>query len=139
MSGREGQGQSLLLLSIDHRALARAALAAVGRGLREARLAWRQLSRLRFFYRPGHVDEGELRAAVAGAMARATMQGEEGEGEEGVEVATTFVPVARLQGGAEKKGEEEEGVVLLRVQAVALDLERLRTEAWVHEVPEAGI
>ena len=132
---------------LDYAALAAAAGTHVGKALGEAGLAWRQLSRLRFFYPCGGgsgssrdldldsdpnsvLDEVLLREAVAGALPP------EGQG-----VACTFVPVAsllllpdRLEGGA--------GACLLpllRVQALALDLERIRTEAWVHEVADGGI
>ena len=71
-----------------------------------------------------------LREALAGALLP------EAQG-----VARTFVPVSSLLAAEGGQQEQEQGleVVVLRVQALALDLERLRTEAWVHEVPDGGI
>lgn len=125
-------------LLLDYPALATAVVIHVGKALATAGLAWRQLSRLRCFYCPVTsspnktvgLEEPLLREALAGAL-RPEAQG----------VARTFVPMSSLlaaEGGQQEQGQGLE-VVVLRVQALALDLERLRTEAWVHEVPDGGV
>jgi hypothetical protein len=50
--------------------------------------------------------------------------------------AKTLVPVSSLQGMAIASDSPAASThVLLTLQLTALDLERLRTEAWVHAVP----
>lgn len=109
---------------VDYRTLATIIVTHVRKALDGASLAWRQLSRLRFFYGSRSVEEPLLRETVAEALPP------EAEG-----IARTFVPVPSLL--FDTNATNVVGVV--RVQVVALDLERLRTEAWVHEVPDGGI
>jgi len=122
-AGEAGSSSSSFLLDYSHVALA--LVQQVGKALEAANLTWRQLSHLRIFYVAGQLDdESLLREALTAALPA--------EGQS----ARTFLPVSCLAA----TDEEEAGkVLLLRVQAVALDLEKMRTEAWVHEVPDGGI
>jgi hypothetical protein len=86
----------------------------VGAVLRAARLGWRQLSSVRVFFDPDLLEGAGLGALVASALV-ASSGGEEGA----VPCALTLVPVAALPG-------ED----LLLAQVVALDVEKLRSEAW---------
>ena len=110
---------------VDHHELALVVVDALTDEFEMRNLTWQQLSHVRTYYVPGVLgEEGPLREALAAALP--------------VSCARTFVPVSCLHAdmwGARRA----EGSVLLQVQATALDLERLRTEAWVHEVPDGGI
>ncbi|GAB5032124.1 meiotically up-regulated gene 71 protein [Nannochloropsis oceanica] len=114
---------SCLLLDYSHVALTM--VQQIEKVLQLANLTWRQLSHLRIFYAVDQLEnEQSLREALAAALP------DEGQ------CARTFLPVSCLAA----TDEEVEGTTLLfRVQAVALDLEKLRTEAWIHDVPDGGI
>ena len=110
---------------LDYSHVALAMVQQVDKGLEHANLNWRQLSHLRIFYVADQLDDVSLlRGALAAALPA--------EGQ----CARTFLPVSCLAATDEEEGGK---VLLFRVQAMALDLEKMRTEAWVHEVPDGGI
>lgn len=126
LDGRNEGGQNeTLLLNYTH--VAYALVDQLRKILRVAHLTWQQLSHLRVFYIATCLDnEAMLREALAAALPS--------DGQ----CARTFLPVSSLMSECQE-GSKRQDSLFLRVQVIALDLEKLRTEAWVHSVPDGGM
>ena len=112
---------------LDYHEVGAALVEQIAEALEEAKLTWHQLSHVRVFYVSEGLQEVLLREAVVGAL-----------GGKGCGCARTFVPVSCLEGEDNDEGEGSRRMVV-RVQIIALDVERMRTEAWVHEIRDVHI